>query len=187
MKTKQKIFVAVGLLIIIVVSAGIYINYQLDHLVASLSKPGILFTDVDYNPPTDEVGADASDNGTNTSGEPTDVKNGTASVNTPSGNASSGTVQNNDQGDIVNGVQNKLNRPLEKKDVLKAGLIIIRRLNSSEISFLFRVGSKNSYTQEEFDQVRSILRTKLTNEDIAVLKELGRKYGKELRVLDENI
>lgn len=173
MATKQKIFIAVGIIIIVLLSAGIYVNYQLDRVVSSLSKPGVLFTEADLGPLPDG-GAGTSADGSATNG---DTGSGTSPGTTQGGVSAA----NNG---IVTGVQKKINKPIEKTDLLTAGIIILKNFSTDEISFLYRVGSKDSFSSEEYQQVRNLLQSKLSDEDIATLKELGQKYGKELHILD---
>ena len=84
-------------------------------------------------------------------------------------------------------MQEKLDRPLEKKDLLKAGLIILRKLDKEEINYLYRVGTQDSCTREELRRVREILLGKLSPQEISTLKEIGAKYGKQLRILDPDV
>jgi hypothetical protein len=87
---------------------------------------------------------------------------------------------------VPEALQDKLDRPLEKKDLIQAGLIILGKLDKEDINFLFQVGNQDSYTKEELLRVRRILLAKLTSKEIHTLKELGAKYGKELRILDDD-
>lgn len=184
MKQKQRIFVAVGLILIIAVSGGIYVNYQLDRVVKSLSRPGILFVDTVSTIGTGntETGSTAGGTGGNTDSD----SSTSAPGKTHGGSSSSpGKIDAGTQGAIVDGVEQKVGRPIENKDLLKAGLIILKRLDRNEISYLFQVGSQDNYTKEELQQVQKVLKSKLTEEDIAVLNALGDKYGKKLYVLDD--
>lgn len=183
MQRKQLIFVTVGLLLIVAVSGGIYLYYQLDRVAKSLARPGIIYANID-------AGAEMNDAVINgTAGDSNDyTASGSSSYKTPSYSSSStGTLHTGANGAIVNGVQQKVDRPIDNKDLIKAGLIVLQRLDSDEIAYLFRVGSQDKYTKEDLQQVQKVLKTKLTDEDIAVLKELGEKYGKKLQVLDEEI
>ena len=190
MTGKKKIFIAVGILLNILLCAGLYANYQLDHVVLSLSQPGILFPGADPGSHTDEpdltdeTGLNDTGTGTGAAEEQQNTENGSSPELTPQNNSSAPNLDSNSKVAIAGSVQKKINRPIEKTDLIKAGVIILRRLNSEEISYLYRVGSHNSYTHEEYLQVHKILQAKLSEEDIATLKELGQKYGKNLNVLD---
>lgn len=177
----------VGLLLIVAVSGGIYLNYQLDRVVKSLSRPGILFTDAEPGAVADDIDTDNTVDGSSKYTEPgsSSIAPGKMPGQAQSGSSSSGTLNAGANGAIVNGVQQKVDRPIENKDMLKAGLIILQRLDSNEISYLFRVGSQDNYSKEDLQQVQKVLKAKLTDKDVEVLKTLGEKYGKRLRVLDE--
>lgn len=172
MKRKQWVFVLVGVLIITLLSVGFYVNYQLDHLVASLNKPGLIFVETDQS---DTPAPNQQDSSPGSSGNSSSADTEYLNKATPSPGS-----------DIASDVQLKVNRPIEKKDMLRAGLIILRRLDADEISYLYTVGSKDSYTREELVQVRQILLGKLSSHEIKTLRELGAKYGKSLRILDPN-
>lgn len=88
---------------------------------------------------------------------------------------------------IANDVQKKISRPIEKKDLVKAGVIILRKLNSEEINYLYKIGKKDNYSREEYLHARDILLNKLSSEDIDTLQELGMKYGKDLNILDPEL
>lgn len=189
MKRIQKIFISIGVIIFVLISAGIYVNHQLAKVVTSLSRPGILFTDVDAVMPSDDAAASNSgEDAINSSNSNKDtVNNGSAAGRTGNNNPASATPSSGNNDYIVNDVQSKIERPIEKTDLVKAGIIILKRLDSGEISYLYRVGSQDTCTKDDLRNVQKVLKTNLTDEDIATLKELGKKYGKELRILDEDI
>ena len=88
---------------------------------------------------------------------------------------------------ITGAVQQKLDRPLDKKDLLQAGMVILRKLSSEEISYIYNIGIQDHYAREELWHIREILLAKLSPGDIRTLKEIGAKYGKQLRILDADI
>lgn len=186
MSGKKKAFIAVGILLNIVLCAGLYVNYKLDQVVSSLTHPGVLFTEAGSSSPEDDGLTDGSmgDNDANNGPDASADGSGNRSDDSSSDGSTTGDGASPSNVKIAGDVQKKIGKPIEKNDLLKAGLIIIRRLDSDEISFLYQVGRKDSYTQEELQQARKILTTKLSSEDRAVLKALGQKYGKELNVLD---
>lgn len=191
MKFKQWLFVGIGIVLIGVISGVIYFNYQLDHLVAQLNRPGMVYNDYppvgsgeDAN--SDATGLDASgkDGVTEGSGEQgTPGQTGTAG-DTPSSGVTSPRPSNQD---IAEGAISKANHPVEKKDLINAGMIILRRLSSDEISYLYEVGIKDHQSREELIKARKILLKKLTPEEIEVMQSLGLKYGKRLRFLDPDV
>jgi hypothetical protein len=54
MQKKARLFVVLGTVLILVVVAGIYVNYKMDQVVKSINRPGVLFSDSNtYTPPLD--------------------------------------------------------------------------------------------------------------------------------------
>ncbi len=177
MQKKYKAFIAVGILLNVILCLGIWANYKLDRIVAGLNKPGVLFSDNYVQP--GESASSALPGSSAQSG-------GTASSNTSGTNASSSsgqTVQPSTQ-DIAIGVEQRLGRPIEKKDLLEAGMIIMRKLNWDEITFLYNTGSKSKPSPAEIQQARAILKNKLSSDELTTLKALGDKYGHGLNFLN---
>lgn len=186
MQNKARWFIALGIALILVVTAGIYVNYRMDQVVKRINRPGILFSDSSPSTPGSDTGTTDSETGSGSPGAitPEWLIDGSGSVprqQSPS-SPDKGKVE---QDDIVKGVQQKVNRPIEKKDLFKAGLIIIRKLSWSEIEYMYDVGTKGSMTTAELKEVHRILRDRLSSEEIKVMQDLGRKYGKNLEFLSE--
>jgi len=118
-------------------------------------------------------------------------KNGKLAAQTGS---QSTTNQNNSQLDpskacnaiLAAEAEKKIGQPIEKIDVLKAGVILMRKLSTEDISYLSKVARKGSYSQEEYQHSQEILLSSLSVEDINALKKLGKKYGSELKILNPN-
>jgi hypothetical protein len=183
MQKKARLFVVLGTVLILVVVAGIYVNYKMDQVVKSINRPGVLFSDSNtYTPPLD-TDAGASDVGGEGSGSASSQQP-PAGKDEPlppqSSSSSSGKVEKDD---IVKGVEQRVSRPVEKKDLFKAGLIIIRKLSWDEIEYMYDVGTKDSMSAAELKEVHRILRLRLSADEIQVMQELGRKYGKNLDFL----
>jgi hypothetical protein len=193
MSTKVRWFIAIGILLNVILCAGFYANYRLDQVVSSLNRPGVLFSEAQS-----DSGANGLDNGVNGSSGSGDWNKswGDGSGNAIDGTGATGSGGDGSTGsgdkvnppsssDIASDVVNKIGRPVEKGDLVKAGLIILRRLNGEEISYLYHVGRKSSFSNEERGQVRKILLNKLNSDDIVTLKALGKKYGRGLSILDQ--
>lgn len=195
LSSKMKWFIALGILINILLVGGIYANYRLDQVVSSLNRPGLLFAD------TQTPGAGEGSDGVAQQIDKGDYWNGTWNENgqgpgsssgttggdgagANSGDGSGATVEKPSNQQIANDVMTQVGRPIEKTDMIKAGLIILKRLNSEEISYVYSVGRKGSMTADEKVKVKKILSAKLTDDDKETLKALGLKYGKNLTVLD---
>jgi plasmid stability protein len=183
MKFKQKLFVVIGLFLIAAVSGGFYVNYKLNNLVSSLNQPGSMYSDTGSG----VSGGDSDASGTDGVGQSgTSARSGNSSVvkNGSSGN-SSGNASRPSNGDIASGALSKVNRPVEKEDLIKAGFIILRRLDSGEISYLYQVGMQENHSREQLLKARDILQAKLTAEELAEMQFLGAKYGKNLDFLSQ--
>ncbi|MDD4627394.1 MAG: hypothetical protein PHP87_10000 [Syntrophomonas sp.] len=119
--------------------------------------------------------------------QPSPSKPGDNSGGNSHDNDSSSPPPSNNTQQIISDVQEQIEKPLEKKDLLKAGMLILQKLSWEEINFLYSVGTKEQRSVEEQKQTREILLKKLDAEEIAVLRELGTKYGKKLNILDPNV
>ena len=89
----------------------------------------------------------------------------------------------NDQ--IIEVIREKLGTEVDKNDLFQAGSIILKKLSSEEISYVFQVGRKDKRSPEEMAKVKEILQDKLTSEEIKILQDLGVKYGKNLSFLSK--
>lgn len=185
MQNKARWFIALGIAVILVVTAGIYLNYRMDQVVKSINRPGILFSDTSPSTVPPDTGAEDSEIGGESPGAITPEEPLDGSVSMPQQQSPSSPNKGKvEQDDIVKGVQQKVSRPIEKKDLFKAGLIIIRKLSWPEIEYMYDVGTKDSMTSAELKEVHRILRARLSSEEIQVMQDLGRKYGKNLDFLN---
>ena len=172
------------------ICGGLYVNHQLDRLATALSRPGLLFASPEEDTfplPENAPAPTAPDTEAHRPGN--DDTGSAPGPSTPPPDTAPGDQTAGGQSDreIAAAVQEKLDRPLEKKDLLKAGLIILRKLDKEEINYLYRVGTQDSCTREELRRVREILLGKLSPQEISTLKEIGAKYGKQLRILDPDV
>jgi len=184
MKRKYKVFIAIGILLNVLLCLGLYVNNRLDHMVTGLYGPRVISKDNSIQP--GELTTDSSaaiPNGSTAS--PGGNRTSTPGASTPNNNSSSpGTITPPSKQDIATGVEQKLGQPVEKKDLMKAGMIIMRRLNWDEITFLYNAGSKSQQSPAELMQAREILKGKLSAEELATLQALGGKYGQSLKFLN---
>ncbi|NLO22373.1 MAG: hypothetical protein GX119_10320 [Syntrophomonadaceae bacterium] len=88
---------------------------------------------------------------------------------------------------VADNIKEQIGQPVENDDFLKASLIILKKLDKDEISFLYEIGNKEKPTREELREVRNMLLNKLTPEEIDTLRAMGSKYGKQLRILDPSV
>jgi hypothetical protein len=167
---KRRILIILGFIVVGLAGTGIYLNYQLDHL---LNQPGVL---------------SALENDTTSApdGNQAGVGSNTAS---PGGSGSQAGVSQPNSGssvqkDLVSDIENKVGQPVAKQDLLKAGVILMRRLNAEDIRYLKNVALQGSYSPEEYRHAQEILLDRLSGEDINALKKLGAKYGNDLKILN---
>jgi len=177
MKKQARVFVILGTVIILLVVIGFYTNYKMDQIMMSLNRPGVLFSDSQSSSPLD---SEANNKGSEPVLSEHPDLGGDNTLQRKQSPSYSGKVE---QDDIVKAVERRVNTPIDKNDMLKAGLIIIRKLSWSEIEYLYNVGTSNSISSAELKEVHRILRSRLSAEDIQVLQVLGRKYGKNLDFL----
>jgi hypothetical protein len=165
----------------------------LDRLVTALSTPGVLFVYPENESSSLPGGETPGEGPTTSEGQQPDIHPGMDSypefsIPPASGIPGTGTGIDGQAGRQMAGeVQKKVDRPVEKEDLVRAGLIILRKLNTEEISYLYRVGRQDSCTREELIRSREILLNKLSEDDIRTLRTIGAKYGKPLRILDPNV
>lgn len=181
MKNKPKLLVITGLLTIVLFGAGIYINHQLSQL-SNLSGLSLL------DPNSGETDYSKTGSSTSSEGKIESIE-GYENLETGSSKVSQNTskvtsqVQNKN---LVSHVQEKIGRPIAKKDILTAGIIIMRKLNAEDISYLSKVAMKDSYSQEDYRRAREILANKLSADDINTLNKLCGKYGSKITIPNQN-
>lgn len=171
---KKTLFIIIAAAIIVLSSLAIIINSQLNRMADGFGIP-----DLDqYN----------SQNGGGTGTAP-----GTPSTPgyEPSGSGSPTPGLLNplspEQEAMAAEVQARLNRPVNRKDLIKVGLILVGSLSREQLDYVYEVGRKDRPSREELIQVRDILLNNLSPEDIAALRELGGSYGKSLHILDPSV
>jgi hypothetical protein len=178
MQKKARLFVTLGTVLILLVVTGIYLNYKMDQVVQSINRPGVLFSDTRSSTPP--LTTDDAENPDILTSEPSAQIDGNEPLPRKHSLGSANKVEKDD---IVSGVQQKVSRPIEKKDLVKAGLVIIRRLSWEEIEYMYDVGSKASISAADLKKVHKILNSRLSAEEIKMMQDLGRKYGKNLDFL----
>lgn len=75
-------------------------------------------------------------------------------------------------------------------DYLVAGVILMSKLSWDEIKFVYSMASDGMYMQAPVDEIKKIQKivfSKLSEKDIMVLSQIGRKYGKKMYIIDKNI
>lgn len=180
MSKKVKIFIAAIVVLNLMIGAGIYANHQLDKFIAILSNPGTDLSSLLQDLPSNNAGTapnqDPHQSGSSPSqNEPESEYPGNLPAAPDDGSP--------DQDQVIGDIEKRLGQSVDKKDLVKGAMILLRKLDSEEIRFLYEVGKKERQTQAELRKAREILTTKLNKEDLKVLRELGAKYGRNLNFL----
>lgn len=152
------------------ICGGLYINHQLNILSAALANSELFLS---LMPEDDSL-------------LPEDILETPGLPETAPG-GDGVTIDIPGAGHDIGSVLDKPAQPPAKKDLIKAGLIILRKFNREEIDFLYQIAAQGSCTPEELQSVRKIILETLTPQEIDTLRELGAKYGKELRFLDSEV
>lgn len=185
MKSKRRLAIIAGVLIFIISGTGIYVNYQLNH---ALDQTGIFLQDKDSG-----AAGSSETKLAEVFGDESGFLNGSEKPAAKTKNSSAAS-DNNAQLDSsrskneiqVADIQKKVGKPIAKQDILKAGLILVRKLSPEELRYLKNVAMQNSYSREEYLQSQKILLNNLSKDDINTLKKLGKKYGSDLEILSPN-
>jgi hypothetical protein len=192
MRKRAGLFIVLGSILILLLLTAVYINYMMDRVVKAINRPGIVFSDPDFSSTPEESWDEekASEEKTNedrkegwpqSSPRSESVQQGFSEVLPADDTPLKQEAIKKD--DIITGVQEKIDRPVDKSDLVKAGMIILRRLNWSEIEYLYKAGSKEQMSDEELRKIHKVLRSRLTSDEIKVMQDLARKYGKDLDFL----
>lgn len=176
MSGKRKVFIAIGILLNLVICAAIVVNYELNKVVDKISAP--LLRD-------DSTNSSDTPNNPNIENKANSADNDNQELDWRNYKPDNGSYSPPSQTEIIDSVQNQVTKPIEKTDILKAGMIIMRKLETDEINFLYHVGTKSERTPEEIAQAKEILTSKLTAEERDTLYNMGLKYGKNLTFLKE--
>ena len=127
LEKKQTLFIIVGSVLLVVFGLGVYVNHQLDTLLNawnSVGAPIAVKSEPDPQNPEDvNPGDPGSSEGHSWSFE----------VQSP---------QNSNEDELpsyqemARQVEARVGRPVEKTDMMRVGLILVRRLDRSEINYL---------------------------------------------------
>lgn len=203
MSSMKKFFLTIISLIMLLLTGGaLYINYWLDNLITEINTQPALVTTAENQEPTPQespqptqgkdapvnkvesapVNKGASAPVSNESKEK-DKKEPEAQLDTKAPSKAEPSSSNQV---IANSVQEQLDKPIEKSDLIEAGIIILSKLSQEEINFMFGFSDK-SYSNEDLKAARAILLSKLSEKEIRTLRALGQKYGKKLEILDASV
>ena len=172
MKGIEKVFISIGLLVVILISGAIYVNNKVDKLLENPDRLGVLLSaaDLQGTPQMPEEKADSSNpsDKNNTSGDSPSI--------TPGEKQPSASDMVFDES-IEAMIQTKLNKPIDRKDKIKVALILIKRLSVDDITYFYDLITLGNYTNEDIRKARNILTTKLSEDEIQTVRKMTEKYG----------
>jgi dTDP-4-dehydrorhamnose reductase len=83
--------------------------------------------------------------------------------------------------DMVKLAEKQLGRPVDKADVAQVAAILLKRLDSEELSFIYQQMTKEGKpSSAEIKKAKQILQNKLTPEELELVQEVALKYGKKI-------
>ncbi len=170
MKTAEKIFITAGLVIILCISGGVYLDNKVDKVLEKSSSLGAFLTELNSAEKSSTM--PNADNSTNTDQE--DQSGGKNSLSTESPPSSASDLVFDDSIEAI--IQTKLDKPIERKDKIKVALILIRRLSVDEITYFYDLITLGNYTSEDIRRARAILSDNLNEEEMETLRSLAKKY-----------
>jgi hypothetical protein len=174
--SKQTLFIIISTVIIVIGSLGLVLNNQLNKMANGFGIP-----DLDsYNLTSNSDSNGGSSQATPGSAYPPGTVNPDSEYSPPD----SLNPLSPEQARIAAEIEARVNQPVNRKDLIKAGLILVGSLSREDLNYVYQVGRKPQPSKEEMIKVREILVTNLAPEDIATLQTMGEKYGKNLRILD---
>ena len=167
---KQKVFIAVSLLLIAVVTGGIVINQQLNKVLISINNIPVPTSESE---PGDRNLSPAEENNHQ------DVTNNRDNYQAP--HQYTGDSSNISQADLMAAVQSQI--PITKTDMATIGIILLRNLSWDEITWIYQIAQGKITDKEEKARAKELLQMRLNDEDKKTIREIGSKYGQRLSFL----
>ncbi|MGI6420630.1 MAG: hypothetical protein ACOX0N_00200 [Syntrophomonadaceae bacterium] len=187
MRNYKKMFIGLIVLVNLILAVGIYTHYQLNNR-EMLSNPEMLSSNQGDQSPTsedDSLSTDSSSPGNyqDESQEQTNKSWWKSLLN----RLTHSQVDNPPQGktsnpeDMVKLAEKQLGRPVDKADVAQVAAILLKRLDSEELSFIYQQMTKEGKpSSAEIKKAKQILQNKLTPEELELVQEVALKYGKKI-------
>lgn len=171
MKGIEKVFISVGLLAIIIVSGVVYVNSKVDKVLEHPGRLGVLLTAIDpvENPAVPEEDIKTLET------VPENPAGGQVSVSPEKPQPSASDLVFDDNIEAM--IQNRLDKPIERKDKIKVALILLKRLSTEEIIYFYDLITLGEYSDKDIRRAQNILADKLNDDEIATLKSMTKKYG----------
>lgn len=151
--------------------------------------------------PAQKASTKESDKAENSTPAPTAQTGNTAASNSSSNEYTAqkapeqtAAPKTDDNGAMPAAVQDKaaelVSKPVSTDDYFKAASTILGKLSFTEIKYIFDSARDDFWittSVEDINNIRNMLFSKLSDDDLKTLIELGRKYGRSMSILDKNI
>jgi hypothetical protein len=173
MKSVEKIFIAASLVIILLVSGGIYVNSKLNRIFEHIGMVGVILSEGDpARGPSAEPGEGSSPDGKIINRD----DKGSAQERTPTVSSAEDLLYDEELEAII---QTRLDKPIERSDKIKVALILIKNLSVDEITYFYDLITLG-YNKDDIRKARTILSANLSEEDMEILRSMADKYGFKL-------
>jgi len=83
-----------------------------------------------------------------------------------------------------------VSKPVSSDDFMTAASAVLGKLSVTDMMYIFNSARDDFWVVtpiEEIKNIRNILFSKLTDEDLRTLQQLGKKYGRSMSIIDKNI
>lgn len=108
----------------------------------------------------------------------------------PTGDASGGTplpgnleeLTPAEQEQVITNINEQISKPIEKKDMLSVGVVLMRKLSRDEINWLYQVGTSGNPKAEDLKKAKDLLQTRLSNDELKSFEAMAAKYGKNVKL-----
>ncbi len=181
--SRTKLFIIIGVSINLLLFGGLFINKMLTTATENFDKMAMLY-DLVEQVEQQQSGTNQPIGSNNVAGTNTGNKNNPSSTGILSSNSAELPPLENmteaEKEQAVQQINESVQKPVEKKDMLSAGAILMKRLSMQEINWLYKVGNSPKKDPEEVKKAKELLQSRLTPEDLEALKEMGSKYGKNI-------
>lgn len=191
MRNYKKIFIGVIVLFNVILGIGLYANYQLNNRDLLSNLPEMVSTDngTDQQPgedgPNSNPDPDLNDSTAEHEGERNQPWwNALLSRFTGSKAGSQAAEEKPSDQEILKLAEKQLGQPVDKSDVVKVAAILVKRLESEELSFIYQMTKETKHSSQDIKKAKQILQNRLTPEELRLVQDVGLKYGKKLSFIN---
>lgn len=185
MRNYKKMFIGLIVLVNILLAIGIYTNYQLNHR-GMRSNPEMVSTDNGEHQPAGEDSPSSDSNPGSNDMESSESKSkqpwwSNLLSRLTHSDADNPAKDNPSNQDMLKLAEKQLGQPVDKSDVAKVAAILIKRLDSEELSFIYeQMTQEGKPSSANIKKAKQILQNKLTSEELELVQDVALKYGKKI-------